>query len=620
MMAEKKKFLKHPMVFLAVVSMVFMIFFSLRPGVYATVDNEKPAFEQTNPPDVNERPQPFVPTVIVDGNGFDLRGRMVANFGSPVVDGIVDKLWSKAPIVTPKYISSNVETTSTFRALWDDKAVYILAEVKDKNMSVQSGNPYMQDSLEIFLDENNDKTQDYSVDDLHFRVNYENTQSVDVGNSERFYTSTQKTGDGYIIEARIALKYPPANHKTLGIELQINDAIGANRVGTINVFDSTGSAWNDTSKFGELLLTGKMGCAKSGLNPYDLKTLIKMAQKLDLTRYKNPVILTYAIKIAEHVLEDKRVTQKQIDMQYANLKKAIGKLELTDEAANEKEFKAVPDEYRAENKKQGTIESLEYTAANLNNGTDTKKLNVYLPYGYNATDTSEKYNVLYLMHGGGENENTIFGGPGQNKELKKILDNMIANGDIEPLIVVTPSFYGGMNDTALYHEELMNIVIPLVETKYHTYAASANIYDIKASRDHRAFGGFSMGSITTWNIYVNCLDYFKYYLPLSGGYQVFGQTTETTFQEAAALLAKVPKDAGYTPKDYYIFCATGSLDIAYPGQKPLVDAMKELKDSFIYSANTEKGNFYFIVSDGGTHAWYWVNQYIYDILPDLFKN
>ena len=51
-----------------------------------------------------------------------------------------------------------------------------------------------------------------------------------------------------------------------------------------------------------------------------------------------------------------------------------------------------------------------------------------------------------------------------------IIDNMIAKGDIEPLIVVTPSFYGGTNDTATFHEELINIVLPLVETEYNTYS------------------------------------------------------------------------------------------------------------------------------------------------------
>ncbi len=558
--------------------------------------------------------------VSVDKNGFDSKGRMVAYFGTPTIDGTADKIWANAQLVTPKFAAPGLETSATFKTLWDDNAIYVLAEVKDKDLSVKSGTPYMQDSFEVFLDENNDKTQEYGVDDLHFRVNYENSQSIDTGNGERFYTSTKKVKGGYIVEARIALKSKPENGKVLGIELQINDAKDVDRLGTINVFDSTGSAWNDTSKFGQVLLSGKAPGAVSGLNPYDLMALIKNTQKLDFKRFKNPEVVTTAIKAAEKILTNPKVTQKQVDEQMTAIRTAVSKLVLTDEAANEKVFKTVPDEYKGEIAKQGSIESLEYTTPNLKNGNDTKKMNIYLPYGYNQADKSKKYNVLYLMHGGGEDENLIFGGPGQNKEMKKILDNMIANGDIEPLIVVTPTFNGGKNDTAFFHEELISKVVPLVETKYNTFAGTGSLADLKASREHRAFGGFSMGSVTTWYTYINCLDYIKYYMPLSGDCWVLGQAAGSTkAKETAEYLAKVAKDKGYTPKDYYIFCATGSLDIAYPNLKPQVESMKELKDSFIYSGDTKKGNFYFIVSEGGTHAWNWVNQYIYDILPDLFK-
>lgn len=315
---------------------------------------------------------------------------------------------------------------------------------------------------------------------------------------------------------------------------------------------------------------------------------------------------------------------------------------LRDVSAKDKEFKAVPEEYRIENEKQGVIESLEYNVPNLDNGTNTKHLNVYLPYGYDAADRSRKYNVFYLMHGGGENENLIFGGPGQNRELKNILDNMIAKGDIEPIIVVTPTFYGVKNsfkndpalshvesldhplpivETEYFHDELINDLIPFVETKYHTYAASANKEALKASREHRAFGGFSMGSVTTWNTFINCLDYFKYFMPLSGDCWTLAQKAEGKMaKETAEYLAKATKDAGYAPKDYCLFCATGNQDIAYPNMKPQMDAMKELTDSFIYSSDTKEGNFYFIECDGGIHTWHWVNQYIYDILPDLFGN
>ncbi|NLJ75619.1 MAG: enterochelin esterase, partial [Firmicutes bacterium] len=48
------------------------------------------------------------------------------------------------------------------------------------------------------------------------------------------------------------------------------------------------------------------------------------------------------------------------------------------------------------------------------------------------------------------------------------------------------------------------------------------------------------------------------------------------------------------------------------------NALKQLTDTFIYSGDVDKGNFYFIEAKGGTHHWNWVNQYIYGILPDLF--
>ena len=559
--------------------------------------------------------------VSVDENGFDSKGRIVAYYGSPVIDGEVDEIWSRAEEVNPKNIPSNVETTATFKSLWDDNALYMLVEVKDNELTAQSDTPYMQDSFEVFLDENNDKTQEYGVDDLHFRVNFENSQSIDSGDPERFYTRTKIVESGYIVEARVALKSVPVNDKVLGIELQINAAKGSDREGTINVFDATGSAWNDTSKFGEMLLTGRPKDAVTGLNPYNLLSLIENTKEIDFTRYKNQVIVSDAIKVAEDVLDGDIETQQQIDEQFNNIKDAIDKLELTESAANEKEFKTLPNEYKAESQNQGIIESIEYNVANLDNGTDVKKLNVYLPYGYDNSDTNIKYNVLYLMHGGGEDENLLFGGPGQSKEMKRILDNMIANGDIEPLIVVTPTFNGGKDDTALFHEELVNDIIPLVETKYNTYAGNGDLDDLKASRDHRAFGGFSMGAVTTWYTYINCLDYFKYFIPLSGDCWAISETAgESKAMETAEYLANVAKEKGYGPEDYYLFCATGDLDIAYPNMSPQIEAMKQLTDTFVYSGDTNKGNLYFMVCEGGTHAWNWVNQYIYCILPDLFNN
>jgi enterochelin esterase-like enzyme len=547
------------------------------------------------------------------------REQITAYYGSPVVDGEIDPVWDKARKVEARHASGETRASATFRALWDDHAIYVLAEVRDGSLSAESPLPYEQDSVEIFLDENHDRTKEYGPDDLQFRVNFGNVQTIDKGEAARFYTATRLADDGYIVEARIGLKKKPANGAVMGFELQVNDAEGPGRVGTLNVFDPTGGAWDDTGLFGEIRLAGKKPGQTSGPDPYDLLNLVKRALSIDDSLYKNPHVVKDAVlqAAAANLLDPSAWTQERIDEQYAALKAAIDALELTEEAANEKYFTPLPVGYLAMSDKPGTIERLSYRTANPEGGMDTKHVNVYLPHGYDASDKSTRYNVLYLMHGMGENENLLFGGPGENRSLKKILDNMIARGDIEPLIVVTPTFYGGMGDIGAFHKELLNDIIPLVETTYNTYAKSARLGDLKASRSHRAFGGFSMGSATTWNVFVHCLDYIKYYMPLSGaGWVLPGGEGDAA--QTAEFLAEVVRKSGYGPRDYYIFSATGTQDFAYPGLRAQIEAMKPLSDVFIYSSDPAKGNLYFIAGEGGTHTWYWQNQFIYNILPDLF--
>lgn len=291
---------------------------------------------------------------------------------------------------------------------------------------------------------------------------------------------------------------------------------------------------------------------------------------------------------------------------------------MTDNAMTDKPFTACPEEYKRECHQQGTIENREYTVQGAN-GEEIKRFNIYLPYGYDAS-ADKRYNVLYLIHGGGENETTIFGGPGENREMKNILDHMIANGDLEPLLVVTPCFYGGKNDAALFYEEWLDTLVPLVETSYRTYAASGQKEDLKASRDHRAFSGFSMGAVATWSAFMHCLDYIKYFIPLSGDCWALGvKAGSTKPRETAQVLAQAAKESGYDPREYFVLSATGAQDIAYPNLKPQIDAMKEQRDAFIYSANLEAGNFYFIETPDGVHNWQWQHQFLYNILPDLFK-
>ena len=565
--------------------------------------------------------------------GLTEKGEASAVYGSPKIDGKIDAMWSEAKPIVPKYSSTKENTKATFRAMWDDKALYILAQVQDENITKDSTNPYEQDSMEIFLDQSNDKTKEFGADDLQFRINFANERTADKGDIARLYSKTSVLDGGYVIEARIAWdNYIPENEKTIGIELQINDGKGASRAGTINVFDSTGNAWQNTAVFGNLVLKDKSIFSIQSVDRYALLSMIDLAMELKQEDYTEASYQAFLALVSEakELAEKEDATQAEVDTMLAKLKDAVynenGILVYTEKAAKVKRFKAMDSKYKnivtgsALTVTGSAIEVGEYQYTEK--GADgketevTKTYNVYLPQGYDPADTAKKYNVFYLMHGGGENVNTLFGGPGQDLELKRILDNMIFAGEIEPMIVVTPSFYGGENDVATFYKELNTKIIPQVETKYNTYLEDESEEAMKASRAHRAFGGFSMGSACTWYVYLNSLDYIKYFVPLSGDcWALSGSASADKSAETAEYLAEHAKKKGLSFK---LFCATGDADIAYPNMAPQMAEMEKLTDAFTFNKDPKVGNCYFMVAKGGTHAWNFVNQYLYIIMKDLF--
>ncbi|MCF0233665.1 MAG: 1,4-beta-xylanase, partial [Thermoguttaceae bacterium] len=266
-----------------------------------------------------------------------------------------------------------------------------------------------------------------------------------------------------------------------------------------------------------------------------------------------------------------------------------------------KAYVETPKSYERKAEQNGRVVREAYEGINGPNA-----LFVYLPYGY---DENKEYNVFYLMHGGGENENTAFTTYGG--QVVNMLDNMIQNGDVEPTIVVAPTFTKSTADT--FYKEFRANVIPLVEGKYSTYAKSVSEEDIRASRMHRAFGGFSMGSVTTWTVFQHCLDIVGYFMPLSGEHWCGTRTP----QEKADAMAKAVDESGLAKNQYFIFAATGDKDIAYPNFNPMVEEMKK-REQFVYTSDFSKGNFYFLVAKGGVHNWFYVRQYVYNGLPFFF--
>ena len=230
---------------------------------------------------------------------------------------------------------------------------------------------------------------------------------------------------------------------------------------------------------------------------------------------------------------------------------------------------------------------------------------VYTPYGY---DPSKKYNVLYLMHGGGEKETTIF----EEYKLNSILDNMIANGELDPLIVVTPNFNKCTAQT--FYKEWRASLIPFIEKKYSTYAGGdVSEENLKKTRYHRAYGGFSMGSASTWaGIVHGCMEICAYWMPLSGdnweGNGAFGKS-----QTVADEIDRI----GLKDDEFYIIASTGSEDIAYPNMKPQYEEMHK-NSKFKWGTDLSKNNSFFLVAPGKTHWWGFVRWYIYDTLPIFF--
>ena len=191
------------------------------------------------------------------------------------------------------------------------------------------------------------------------------------------------------------------------------------------------------------------------------------------------------------------------------------------EGAAEHELWQVPSRYdEAACPQPGRVEELTYeTRAYASDGHSvTKRAYVYLPYGYTE---AEQYDILYLLHGTGDDEAYWLVKYGYNKTM---LDNLIYYGDIRPVIVVTPTWYvaGVCEDdpdalTYSFKDELKNDLIPAVEGKYSTYAQSCSREDLIASRNHRAFAGLSRGSATMWHsAYCGALEYFSMFGAFSG--------------------------------------------------------------------------------------------------------
>ena len=277
----------------------------------------------------------------------------------------------------------------------------------------------------------------------------------------------------------------------------------------------------------------------------------------------------------------------------------------------------MPKEMLEECAQKGSVERFEYDSFTYDEG-DSKPIHkgawVYLPYGY---DASQKYNILYLMHGGNFMEEWWFK---LFPDTVTILDNMIAKGICKPCIIVTPTFYRGEYDKEginedrpeQFYQELRKDLIPAVEKKYSTYCGGdVSDANLVATRQHRAFAGLSMGSMTTYRaaLYRN-FDLFSWYGPFSGCCGPHGDHAK----EVERICTTLEEGDKKGLKLDYMFCGNGTDDMAYAEHK---DIMEKAVEASPYLKPGE--NYEFYVIPGGVHdmkAW---QLHLYHALQVFFK-
>lgn len=219
-------------------------------------------------------------------------------YGTISVDADADAAWGNA-VNIPLTINKGSEASANAKVLWDDDNLYVYATVNDAVLDKTGAQTHEQDSLEVFIDEDNGKTASYGEDDKQYRINYNNGQSFNGKKclAENVKSATKTIDGGYVVEA--AFKWTdikPANGTKIGLEFQINDAKDGKRIGTLSWYDETGMGWSGSNVYGTVELTGKTGSNGGGssVNPgtSDTKPDVKPDGKQDTTIETSKVEIT----------------------------------------------------------------------------------------------------------------------------------------------------------------------------------------------------------------------------------------------------------------------------------------------------------------------------------------
>ena len=242
---------------------------------------------------------------------------------------------------------------------------------------------------------------------------------------------------------------------------------------------------------------------------------------------------------------------------------------------------------------------------------------VYTPPDYDSL-TKARYPVLYLQHGGGEDETGWI----KQGRANFILDNLIAAGNCKPMVVVmaygyarragqaapdlsgkpfgSPEMMRAMQEmAAAFEDDLTEVLIPYVDSHFRTVP----------DRDHRAMAGLSMGGMQTFQVTFDHLDLFSYIGGFSGaaGPLVLGNEkldVKTAFHGVLA------DPAAFAKRVHLLWIGVGTEE-----PERMHTGLQRLHSSF-QEANVKH---VFYESQGTAHEWQTWRRDLKDFAPRLFK-
>lgn len=222
-----------------------------------------------------------------------------------------------------------------------------------------------------------------------------------------------------------------------------------------------------------------------------------------------------------------------------------------------------------------------------------RRLHVWTPAGYEKS--TDELPVLYLVHGGGDNDKSwpTVGAAGA------ILDNLLAEGKMVPMVVVMPNGTIEMPDgnmqgeVPVFAQDMVTSIIPFIESNYR----------VKTDQANRAMAGLSMGGMETLETTLNNPEMFSYVWVLSSSFAP-GNKEVYEFERV-----RLKKEAARLNKNFkvLVFTQGGPSDIAYNNCKETLKLFDEAGVKYEYNEVP------------GGHSWTAWRQNLYDLAPRLFK-